>query len=287
MITAKPIISLFDRNFDHKILSSYRLSIRACSGGFSFSVKNIEESRFIGFEFYTLDPREEVMASDSMQLNQLLEYRPYLKESFGEVRWVSTKADNMFCPAALNVESNEKTHYAFNNDLAANSILNKDELTNLGVYNFYAIDQVMHDMLQAQWTNCPLSFRHQSSMLLKNLHIDFINKGCESLVYINISGRSFEVYVFDKYRFQLYNVFNFQSSEDFIYHLMNVYHQLSLKPDRVGLCLLGEIERQSELYRMAYRYIRNLSFLRFNSSFKMSYVFDQLSEHRFYAMFCE
>ncbi|MFA8449699.1 MAG: DUF3822 family protein [Bacteroidales bacterium] len=286
MILTKPIISLFDRNFDHNTIFNNRLSIRAFPDGFSFSVKNLEESRYVGFEYYQFDKKNGQGSLAVDLLKEITVQKQWLKERFGEVVWVCTEADNIFCPKALNMSENELKHYMFNLELAPFRHLEKDDLNNLGVYNFFTVASQVKNTLKEIWTDSKIDIQHFNSLLLYHLHVDFINRGSESMVYLHIDENHFDIFVFDQYRFKMYNQFQFKTAEDFIYFLMNVYHQLNLKPEHVGVTFLGKIERQSDLYRKTYRYVRNLSFIRLASNMKLSYIFDQLSEHRYYSFFC-
>jgi hypothetical protein len=58
----------------------------------------------------------------------------------------------------------------------------------------------------------------------------------------------------------LFNSFEYQTPEDFIYYLLFTAEQLSLNPEIFQLELLGTITRNDPYYAMAYKYIRNVSF---------------------------
>ena len=47
----------------------------------------------------------------------------------------------------------------------------------------------------------------------------------------------------------------------FIYYILFTYEQLELDPNEVALNLTGNIEEDSELYKIAYTYIKDISFV--------------------------
>ena len=76
--------------------------------------------------------------------------------------------------------------------------------------------------------------------------------------------------------------FNFQTKEDFIYHILFTFEQLKLEVEEVKLYFTGAIELESEIYTITYQYIRNIFFLESNNS-----IFSKLdaSKHSNYTLF--
>jgi len=58
----------------------------------------------------------------------------------------------------------------------------------------------------------------------------------------------------------LFNFFSFNTKEDFIYYILFTAEQLNLNPEEFELNLMGDIEKESELYAIVYQYIRNIKF---------------------------
>ena len=47
---------------------------------------------------------------------------------------------------------------------------------------------------------------------------------------------------------------------DFIYYLLFTSEQLQLNPETLNLIFIGKIKSEDELYKIAYKYIRHVSF---------------------------
>jgi len=82
----------------------------------------------------------------------------------------------------------------------------------------------------------------------------------DDFCFVNVTGSSFEIVVTKNKKLELYNCFDFKTKEDFIYYILFTAEQLNLNPEEFELILLGDIEKESELYTILYQYIRNIKF---------------------------
>ena len=90
-------------------------------------------------------------------------------------------------------------------------------------------------------------------------------------VYINISFNHFEIIIIEKSKLILYNTFAYHSKEDFIYYILFTTEQLNLDPETVNLVFIGAISEHDDLYNIAYKYIRNISFGNRNDTYIYKY----------------
>ena len=79
-------------------------------------------------------------------------------------------------------------------------------------------------------------------------------------VYAHVGACRFEIIALDNGNLKLYNTFEYNNSEDFIYYLLFTLEQLDYNPEIVDVVLFGNIaSEESELYKIAYKYIRNIT----------------------------
>ena len=78
------------------------------------------------------------------------------------------------------------------------------------------------------------------------------------LVRACISDHLLEVFVTGPKGLMLANAFSCQTAEDFLYFTILVYQQLGLDTHEVPLEIAGEIEQDSVLYQLLYKYIRHI-----------------------------
>jgi hypothetical protein len=83
----------------------------------------------------------------------------------------------------------------------------------------------------------------------------------EKQVFVHFSANKFEIIIVQNQKLLLFNSFDFVTKEDFIYYFLFTTEQLNLNPEHFKVFLLGEISEESELYQIAYKYVRNISLL--------------------------
>ena len=95
-------------------------------------------------------------------------------------------------------------------------------------------------------------------------------------MYVNIEATHFEIVVIENNFLKFYNRFDFITREDFIYYLLFTAEQLQLNPEEFPLVLMGSVDTNDELYKIAYKYIRDVNLLNSDS---MLYSNDSSSKH--------
>ena len=99
------------------------------------------------------------------------------------------------------------------------------------------------------------TFKHVSTILVEKILL--IEKHSDiPKVYVNISKNHFEIIVVNAAKLQLYNSFEYNTKEDFIYYVLFTAEQLKLNPEKLNLIFIGDVDTKNELYTIAYKYIR-------------------------------
>ena len=103
-------------------------------------------------------------------------------------------------------------------------------------------------------------YKHSNSVLVNKLLQDSKNDELKKM-YVHFDQKHFEIAVIQKEELLLFNSFEYKTVEDFIYYILFTAEQLSLNPEHFPIVLLGDITNDSEFYKIAYKYIRNVSLL--------------------------
>ncbi|MEO8933628.1 MAG: DUF3822 family protein, partial [Xanthomarina sp.] len=103
------------------------------------------------------------------------------------------------------------------------------------------------------------TYSHYSSILIDKIlqfekHTEIVK------FYINVYKDHFEIVITDQGKLKLFNTFEYSSKEDFIYYILFTMEQLQLNPEKTDVVLLGDIEKESNLYAILFKYIRHISF---------------------------
>lgn len=128
------------------------------------------------------------------------------------------------------------------------------------------------------------NYKHYSTVLVENL----LNKHIGSnkiRFFVNVATKHFEIIVCKNKKLVLYNTFEYKTKEDFIYYMLFVVEQLKLDVETLPLVLLGKINKESELYKITYKYIRNVSLLKDKSTINSILEIDETIKRENFILF--
>ncbi len=102
----------------------------------------------------------------------------------------------------------------------------------------------------------------------------------EGCIFVNVGRQHLDVILFDENgRLKLMNRFGYQAASDFIYFLLLCCEELKIDRDKTELVLLGEVNVQSKIYELCYRYFANISFLQPAGEVEFSKAFAEYPKH--------
>jgi hypothetical protein len=101
-------------------------------------------------------------------------------------------------------------------------------------------------------------YKHANSILVSKL-LETSKNDDDKKMIVNFNPGHFEIVVVQNQKLHLFNSFDYQTPEDFLYYLLFTAEQLNMNPENLKLELLGTISEEDEFYKIAYKYIRNIS----------------------------
>jgi len=221
---------------------------------------------------------------DAMQsaVAELISEEEWLLQKYASVKAAIASPVNTLVPASLFDADRAREALGFCHDLTARETVRNDPLPSLEAVNVYALPEALCDYLNTAFAQ-PRIYHAASGMLevLCRLRLE----GTGSYLYAHVQTQRMEVALFKKRQLVFYNQFGWQTAEDFIYYLMAVLEQFHLSPEEVQLTLLGELERDSALYRLIYKYIRNVDFGSRPAGFQYASALDLVPEHYYFSLF--
>lgn len=234
-----------------------KLTLQVALDGFSYCV------------FDTLNHRAEMVDSVSFSENQKNTIIEELyHKAFSEIAILSQKYDevlvlhdnnlNTFVPKALFDENHLKDYLQFNNKVFENDFFTFDEMANQEMNNVY-IPYVNINNFLIDWFGS-FNYKHCNSVLVSKL-LNLSKNIEERLFFAHVQPNKFEIIIVENQKLLLFNSFEYKTKEDFIYYVLFVAEQLNLNPEFFKLYLFGDISEESDLYKIAYKYIRNIDFL--------------------------
>lgn len=273
--------SFFDKSFSDANTSDYHLFLQLSKSGLSYTIFNTQTNTYIGFESFLFN---DVYNDYSIlnPLNQVIEQTPLFKKSFNKfvVSYVNNRST--LIPKPLYKADELKKYHLFNFAEQEEDVYLSDFVLNLSAYNIYSIPDFIVDAFK---NFEQVTFRHFSTALVEATLLHAKKTNALSLINVHVLPQSFQIISVKNQALELYNSFIYQTSEDFIYYLLFVLNQINTTGNEVSIRLTGEVDKNSAIYDMLYKYIQTIEFCETPNELKYSYVFEQTQKHYHYALF--
>ncbi len=89
---------------------------------------------------------------------------------------------------------------------------------------------------------------------------DTPNAAASGGVYAHVFGNLLLLAGWNSGELQFFNIFTFQSANDFLYYVLLAFQQAKLSAESAGLFLSGKISKQAEIYLVLQRYCNHIAF---------------------------
>jgi hypothetical protein len=273
--------SFVDESFDIKRLNDFKLVIVIGSDGMRLTVFDKSSNKYIAFEYYSFQN-----AFNPAIISDLLEAASksskVMSHRYKNVTCLVENNLSTLVPEALFEADRKKTYLKFNTELEGDELIMIDNIASLGAKNIFAVPFSIKAKADAMFSN--VEYHHFSSPLIDGLMIQSKNIA-KKQVFVHVQASHFEVLVIEGKKLLFYNSFNHHSAEDFMYYLLFVCEQLHLNPETQEMILLGEIERNSAIFNLVQKYVRNIKLGSRNENAEMSYQLQTFPRHFYFTLF--
>lgn len=236
--------------------SNLELSIQVSLNGLSFSTldrntNTITQIKHIVFEkrqtpFYLLDKLKEVFETEEC-----------LSTPFSEVLIIHHNQLSTLVPKSLFNEDNLADYLKFNAKILQTDFITYDFINTNDSANVYVPYVNINNFIFEKFGE--FTYKHSSTILIENVLSNLVDDSNSKMV-VNINNNRFDLLVVKNKKLELYNSFEYNTKEDFIYYVLFTAEQLHLDPETFEIEFIGDINKDDELYTVAYKYIRHLSF---------------------------
>lgn len=255
------VIKKINNNLDFNYLDNSHLSIQIDLDGFSFCIINSDLKEITALYTYEYFENNSSLDRVLKNIQQIILEEPLLQKQYLSVNITFKNKLNTFVPLPLFDEQLAASYLQYTvkvltNDFVAHDTIAKHQLVNvyipfINITNFF-LDQFG-----------PFNYQHAATVLVEKL-IDISKENTVTNVYVHVSKNDFDVVVIKQNELILYNSFTLNTTEDFAYFILFIFEQLQLDRDTDKIVLLGNIDQQSELYKLIFKYIRNIEFLKYD-----------------------
>ena len=183
---------------------------------------------------------------------------PILTKSFDEVMVIHDNNLNSFVPTSLFDVHFLASYLQYNTKVFETDFFTHDVIFPYEMNNVYVPFVNINNFLLDQYET--FEYQNSNSILVKQL-LDLSKNKEEKQVFVHLQKEHFEIVVVKNQQLLLFNSFQYNTPEDFIYFILFTCEQLQLNPETISVQLFGNCTEEDAFYKIAFKYIRNCSLL--------------------------
>jgi hypothetical protein len=245
-----------------KTIKKNKLSIQFNLDGFSFSIYNTPSKKEVYFREYVFENSQNSPENLLLKIETIFKTDAYLQNDFIAVTVIHQNNLSTVVPNRFFDKKKLAFYLNFNIKTLATDFITFDDLGTLNAKNVYVPYVNINNYLFQNFGE--FEYKHHSTVLIEKLLKNNTTK--EKTMFVNVSKTSLDIVVLENEKLLLSNTFSYNSKEDFIYYVLFVAEQLNLDVQEFPLFLMGEINLKSKMYKITYKYIKNVSFLESTSA---------------------
>ena len=251
METGQKIIQTNSKIIQNKY---FVLSIQVSLSGLSFCVLNIDSNTIEFFKRHNFDKKitpPEILDKLIHSFNTESE----LQKSFKSIKIIYENELSALVPKPLFNKDCLADYLKFNSKILKTDYITYDPILANDSVNVYVPYVNINNYIYDRFGE--FEFKHFSTILIEAI-LTIEKHSSSAKMYVNVCVSHFEIIIVENNLLKLYNTFEFSTKEDFIYYILFAAEQLQLNPEEFQLHLIGNINAEDELYKIAYKYIRNV-----------------------------
>jgi hypothetical protein len=239
-----------------KIQTNIDLSIQISLNGLSFCILNRDTNTITYLKHF--NEHRKLNPFDALDfLKHLFNTELELQQDFTNIHVIYVNDLATMVPKSLFNEDLLADYLKFNSKILKSDFIAFDTLEINDSVNVYVPYVNINNYIFETFGS--FTYNHFSTILIEKIlqiekHTDDVK------LYVHVNKEHFELVITNKGNLILYNTFDYSSKEDFIYYILFTAEQLELNPEKIKLIFLGDIDKDSELYHITYKYIRYISF---------------------------
>lgn len=271
-------INLVDHSFDLKRTSEYHLSIQLGLDGFSFCILDISRNKYIAFRHIPLIVGKVQFLPQKIEI--LFEEEEKLNASFHSVSITYSGINATLFPKEFSMASDSLKLEALTGETNRTEEIRTEDLPGFNYQIVYSFPRQIINLFNRKYTE--FRFKHKSIPLLATV-LDQRNEKTNSLL-INFEKKYIRMIALKGSQIVLYNSFYFKNESDFLFHTLNVWHNLQFDAERDEILIGGFVADDSSYIRQIKKYISNVLFLKPSEDYNYGNLFEKTQKHQFVSL---
>ena len=245
-----------------KTIIENKLSIQFNLDGFSFSIYNIISKKEVYFREYEFENSQVTPENLLLKIKDIFNTDTQLQNDFSSVIVIHQNNLSVLVPSRYFNKKELASYLNFNIKKLTIDYIAFDSLEVLESKNIYIPYVNINNYLFQNFGE--FEYKHHSTVLIEKLLNSTNNK--EQTMFVNVSKTSLDIVVIENNQLILFNTFSYDTKEDFIYYILFVAEQLNLNVNKFSLHFTGKVNLEDAIYKITYKYIKNVYFLESNNT---------------------
>jgi hypothetical protein len=258
----------------------YRLFVTVDASFIALALFDNRESRFVGLETfyfqkaYTAEQIGKSIGSIKQQSNLVQ------KATIDKVSVQLSHNLYTFVPAALFRAEDAEKYFKLNHPKKGQVRIENEVVKGFDVMNIFSVNENLYSELKKTFN--AFTLHHHITSLLQAVRL---KAGKDKVLHLHFRPGWVDVIIMEGKRLLLCNSFNYKSSEDAVYFILNVCEQIGLNPHSIETDVMGELEKESAINKLISKYIDNIHFSERSKATQFTYGFDKIPSHFYYSVF--
>ena len=245
-----------------KTIIENKLSIQFNLDGFSFSIYNIISKKEVYFREYEFENSQVTSENLLLKIKDIFNTDTQLQNDFSSVIVIHQNNLSVLVPNRYFNKKELASYLNFNIKKLTIDYIAFDPLEGLESKNVYIPYVNINNYLFQNFGE--FEYKHHSTVLIEKL-LNSTNN-IEKTMFVNVSKTSLDLVVIENNQLILFNTFSYNTKEDFIYYILFVAEQLNLNVNKFSLYFTGKVNLEDAIYKITYKYIKNVYFLESNNT---------------------
>ena len=219
----------------------FQLSIRIDPNGFSLSVFEREDS--------LISTNRIDKPLNSMSLSELLSViQNEINLNVSSTRIIIESELYVIIPIDLFFKEEASDFLFLEHKPAKTDSILFNKIPELKIVNVFAVPGIVLEAFNQLLPNTPIE-HHISQIITEN-----VKSNSDNCVYCSVRKKKFDVVVTNDGKLQLINSFTFETTEDLVYYLLNMYEKLGLYTEKCPVYLLN-VDENPDRKKMLEKYL--------------------------------
>ena len=265
-------IDLTDETFDINRLNNYSLLVQVSDKSFAYSLYDNHAGKFA------------LLRSAEIKSDNISEYIEKFKEIVAKdeiipniktsIKVLFYNKNTIIVPNAFYNVNKKREILEFNVSLNKNDVILTNKLRN-NDYNIFRINNNLLNFLNAEFSN-NIIYNQASIIINENILNSAKDK---SKIIIDSNSNFIDVTLIEKGNLKFKNTFEYKTTTDFVFFVLNIYDKFELQPEKVEIFISGKITSISDEVLLLKNYIKKIKFLK--TSLNYSYIFNDIKISEF------